>query len=106
MAELTKEQIFKYKKELEYFYKQRKKLLIISFVLFGIVFLSIIGTIIVVTTTIEFIWSIMFIYPMIFAFIGAIVVLILRSALYNTRINNRLIALEYNKSVEDDNKKE
>ena len=96
MAQLTEEEIYKYKKEIEYFNKQRQKFLTIGLILLGVGLLSFIISMILLYANGDFLLSSLLIYLMIFLDIGGIVMLILRSALYNARINNRKIALEVN----------
>lgn len=88
MEQLSKETLFKYKKELEYYSRQRKKFLIIGLILLGLDLISLIVLIVLLATQTSLIASVLLIYPIIFLSIGALVVFILRSALYNARINN------------------
>ena len=93
---LTKEELFIYQKEIEQMYRSRRVLLAFGLtLLFGSMLLLIIScTSLIYGDSGSFITLYLTTYISIFGMIGGIVLLILRSALYNTRINNRKNKIE------------
>lgn len=87
MPDYTKEQLLQFQKEINHYYKMRKLFLGLGWMLIGLSFVLFIVAIVVGIQNPSTIYP--FSYIISFMFIGAIILFILRKALFDRRIKNR-----------------
>ena len=108
MGQYTKEELQKFREDIEYYYQKRKMFAGLGWASMGI---GITFLIIAIVVAINGGYSGVFSYLASFSISGAVVLWILRSALYNQRIKNRRIILQQAKEEHEidqmfDNKQE